>query len=371
MKKKKKSCLYNNQGNVCKPIKKEVTSEKCDFNMCKKPCDLNIDKKCECNVKSCIPDTDIMPIESCKPTNCKKKIKEYVCPCECDLDIKCEDKCFDLSKRADELFEKAKKYEKKAMCNFEEARKLEDRAKLLSNKACNLLQSAKKADQSSQNANCSAQELMNEAQRLCCKAKELFNEAHCIENEAKEICENARNSYEKAENYKEQAKYLYNQALKCDEKALKCYKSVGEKIKEFEDKSKKCETLINKCNDKLNYMDKCNTDYHMDKCNTNCKIDKCGTDYNMDYDNCYSSCEEKIINLAPEKNCGCQNQCNYSYIDPMYDMTPMQYMGNMPYQYLNMNTPYIMVYDDMEVEDMNDMWNNYYMYMQKIIKSMD
>lgn len=81
------------------------------------------------------------------------------------------------------------------------------------------------------------------------------------------------------------------------------------------------------------------------------------------------SCNENNCDYE-EKDCGCQNQKNYSYIDPMYDMTPMQYMGNMPYQCLNMQTPYIMVYED-DVEDINDMWNNYYMYMQKIIKSMD
>ena len=78
-----------------------------------------------------------------------------------------------------------------------------------------------------------------------------------------------------------------------------------------------------------------------------------------------------------EKSCGCmeksynymdQNECKYSYIDPIFDMTPMQYMGNMPSKYMTMDTPYIMTYED--VDNINDMWNNYYMYIQKMIKSM-
>ena len=53
----------------------------------------------------------------------------------------------------------------------------------------------------------------------------------------------------------------------------------------------------------------------------------------------------------------------------MYDMTPMQYMGNMSTQYMTMETPYIMPCD--EIQNINDMWNNYYMYIQKMIKSMN
>ena len=52
----------------------------------------------------------------------------------------------------------------------------------------------------------------------------------------------------------------------------------------------------------------------------------------------------------------------------MYDMTPMQYMGNMSNQYMTMDTPYITTSDDLD--NMNDMWNNYYMYIQKMIQSM-
>ena len=50
-------------------------------------------------------------------------------------------------------------------------------------------------------------------------------------------------------------------------------------------------------------------------------------------------------------------------------MTPMQYMGNMSNQYMTMETPYIMPFDD--GDSMNDMWNNYYMYIQKMIQSMN
>ena len=101
MKKKKKSCSFNNQGNACNK----------DMNYCTKKeeapeykCTCNV-KPCECDVKSCIPDKTITPIESCKPTKCKPKIKEYPCPCDQECEIKCEDKCTDLAKKAEELFD--------------------------------------------------------------------------------------------------------------------------------------------------------------------------------------------------------------------------------------------------------------------------
>lgn len=389
MKKKKKSCSCNKQNNMYNKNvnytkKQDVCEHKstCNINPCEtNPCECNT-KKTECCVKSCIPDKTITPIECCKPTKCKTKIKEYPCPCEEECEIKCEDKCVDLSKRAEELFEKAMKYEKMAMCAFKEARQYEENARCLSQKSCNLLQSAKAADKGSKDANCSAQELIKKAEELCNKAKCLYKEASLVEKEAEENCQNAKCAYEKAENCNEQAKYLYNQALKYEEKALKCYKSAQEKIKEYGGKSKKCEELINKCNMKLNnYMegeyDKCECKpmkkempsceckpikKHMTSCD-DYKYEDCKGDYS--YESCkYDDyCEEEIIQLVPEKKCGC------TYINPMYDMTPMQYMGNMSTQYMTMETPYIMPCD--EIQNINDMWNNYYMYIQKMIKSMN
>ena len=176
----------------------------------------------------------------------------------------------------------------------------------------------------------------------------------------------------------------YNQALKYDEKALECYKTAGDKIKEYENKSKKCEDLINKCNSKLNNcMTSCVQPEQTKKscgCNIYDKkqVNNCGCTSKAETYGC-QSCEEEIIQVAPEQqqntiqsnNCGCmcETEYEYSYVNPMYDMTPMQYMGNMSNQYMTMETPYIMPFDD--GDSMNDMWNNYYMYIQKMIQSMN
>lgn len=409
MRKKKKSCGCNTQNNSCNTKnmnyctkKEDVYQDKCscvkpsDKCGCTKPMDkykYNYTKptdKCSCtkpvteyNPKSCIPNTNINSIDSCKPTKCKPKIKEYTCPCE-DCEITCEDKCTDLAQRAEELFNKAMKYEEKAKCALKEAKELEQNAKCLSQKSCNLMQNAKEADKGSKNATCSAQELMNKAEELCCKAKCLYKEAKELEQEAAENCQNAKCAYEKAENYNAQAKYLYNQTLKYEQKTLECYKDAEEKIKEMGSKSKKCEDLINKCNSKLNNcMTSCVQPEQTKKscgCNIYDKkqVNNCGCSSKAETYGC-QSCEEEIIQVAPEQqqntiqsnNCGCmcETEYEYSYVNPMYDMTPMQYMGNMSNQYMTMETPYIMPFDD--GDSMNDMWNNYYMYIQKMIQSMN
>lgn len=407
MRKKKKSCGCNTQNNSCNTKnmnyctkKEDVYQDKCscvkpsDKCGCTKPMDkYNYTKptdKCSCtkpvteyNPKSCIPNTNINSIDSCKPTKCKPKIKEYTCPCE-DCEITCEDKCADLAQRAEELFNKAMKYEEKAKCALKEAKELEQNAKCLSQKSCNLMQNAKEADKGSKNATCSAQELMNKAEELCCKAKCLYKEAKELEQEAAENCQNAKCAYEKAENYNAQAKYLYNQTLKYEQKTLECYKDAEEKIKEMGSKPKKCEDLINKCNSKLNNcMTSCVQPEQTKKscgCNIYDKkpVNNCGCTSKAETYGC-QSCEEEIIQVAPEQqqnttqsnNCGCmcETEYEYSYVNPMYDMTPMQYMGNMSNQYMTMETPYIMPFDD--GDSMNDMWNNYYMYIQKMIQSMN
>ena len=152
MRKKKKSCGCNTQNNSCNTKnmnyctkKEDVYQDKCscvkpsDKCGCTKPMDkYNYTKptdKCSCtkpvteyNPKSCIPNTNINSIDSCKPTKCKPKIKEYTCPCE-DCEITCEDKCADLAQRAEELFNKAMKYEEKAKCALKEAKELEQKIK--------------------------------------------------------------------------------------------------------------------------------------------------------------------------------------------------------------------------------------------------
>ena len=85
MRKKKKSCGCNNQGNVCSsknmnycPKKEDAYEDK--YN-CTKP-------TTEYTPKSCIPDKSVNAIDSCKPTKCKPKIKEYTCPCEeCEIKV--------------------------------------------------------------------------------------------------------------------------------------------------------------------------------------------------------------------------------------------------------------------------------------------
>lgn len=380
MRKKKKSCGCNNQMNMCNGKNMNYCTKK--ENTCEDKCVSNT-KPIQCNPKSCIPDKPIKVIDSCKPAKCKPKIKEYTCPYE-DCEIKCEDKCSDLAKKAEELFNKALKYEKKAECALQEAKQLEENAKNLSQKSCNLMQNAKDVDNQAKNATCSAQELMNKAEELCSKAKCLYKEAKELEQEAAQNCQDAKCAYEKAQNYNEQAKYLFNQTLKYEQKTLECYKDAEEKIKEIGGKSKKCQELIKKCNSKLNNsMDSCIEEKPKKSCGCNMcdkpekdscefvsKNDSCGCEsYKYNNYGC-NDCEEDIIQLKPENscNCICENNCQYSYINPMYDMMPMQYMGGMSSEYITMETPYISTCDTSD--NINDMWNNYYMYIQKMIQSM-
>ena len=62
------------------------------------------------------------PVNQCKSINpCKKQVKKYVdCSCD-DYEITCVDKCANLAKQAEELFEKACKFERKAADAFEQA----------------------------------------------------------------------------------------------------------------------------------------------------------------------------------------------------------------------------------------------------------
>lgn len=360
-KKKKQSCSCTPQNEACKPFDDNVKSSK-NCEICKP-----YDTEMECE-----------PISSCKPCHTDKKpIASYVeCPCG-DYEITCVDKCVELAKKAEELFDKACKYEVDATQTFNQAKECEKSAKLLSQKACNLLQSANKSEVQAKNDECKAKELMERAQELYEKAKALKKEAECIEKDAKENCERAKCLYEKAETYNEKAKCLYNQALKYDEKALECYKTAGDKIKEYESKSKKCEDMLYKCGSKL------------ENCEKNCvsvepvqpKVEKmtlaptassCGC--NKPLKNTCESVVEKaykyndeIIYIDMEDNdYPCANSCS-TYVSPMYNMTPMQCMGNLTNKYPLLDNCNMSPYTSQN----NEMWMNYYMYMNQMMQNMN
>ncbi|MCI6456222.1 MAG: hypothetical protein SPI06_04280 [Terrisporobacter sp.] len=354
-KKKKQSCSCTPQYEACKPVETVKTTKKCE--VCK-PCETVV----ECT-----------PISSCKPCITEKKpMESYVeCPCG-NYEITCVDKCVELAKKAEELFDKACKYEADATQTFNQAKECEKSAKLLSQKACNLLQNANKLENQSRNDEFKAKELMQRAQELCEKAKALNKEAECIEKDAKSNCEKAKSLYEKAETYNEKAKCLYNQALKYDEKALECYKTAGDKIKEYEKKSKKCEEMIDKCG------------YKLQNCENNCAYNQ-PVQSKMDMEMpstpscgcakpCKNTCDtvvEKTCNCNDEiiyvdmDNCSCNNQCS-TYVSPMYNMAPMQCMGNFTNKYPSLDNSNMSCYDN----QYDEMWMNYYMYMQQMMQQM-
>ncbi|WP_455538282.1 hypothetical protein [Terrisporobacter sp.] len=359
-KKKKQSCSCTSQYETCKPCEPvKATTKKCE------------------DYDPCETITEYSPISSCKPCSTEKNLMaSYVdCPSG-DYEITCVDKCVELAKKAEELFDKACKYEANATNAFNQAKECEKSAKLLSQKACNLLQNANKFENQAKDDECRAKELMQKAKDLFEKARALNKEAESIENDAKSSCERAKALYEKAETYNEKAKCLYNQALKYDEKALECYKTAGDKIKEYENKSKKCEDMIDKCGSKLK------------NCENNCVSNKYEKDKMMDMyipiasnkhsSGCMSSyknpcesvvdktykCDDEIIYIDMD-NCTCNNQCS-SYVSPMYNMAPMQCMGNFSNKYPSLDNCDMNNYD----YEYDDMWMNYYMYMQKMMQQM-
>lgn len=397
MKKKKKqscSCTPKCETECYKPVKKSNTCEPCNENKVKyvktthcKPCHENKMEATCC--KPCYEkEVECEPISCCKPSPCSKKAisPSYVeCPCG-DYEITCVDKCVELAKKAEELFDKACKYETDATQTFNQAKECEKSAKLLSQKACNLLKNANKYENQSKEDECKAKELMERAKELCEKAKALAKEAECIEKEAKSNCEKAKCLYEKADTYNEKAKCLYNQALKYDEKALECYKTAGEKIKQYENKSKKCQDMINKCNNKLEVCENnCvqgDYDYQnmnmkpcmemkpcmkpsmkpMDMPSCGCKKNKCQQVSNYDYiveKSC--NCDDEVIYIDMDNNCS-------TYVSPIYDMAPMQCMGNFmdKYPMLDNSNMYTCAND----YESDDTWMNYYMYMQQMMNQM-
>ncbi len=330
------------------------------------------------------------PINQCKPINtCKKQVKQYVdCGCD-DYEVTCVDKCADLAKRAEELFEKACKCESRAAEAFEQAQRLEKSSKVLSAKAQNLLCTAQNNENQARANECKAQELLDKARDLREQAKCLYKEGQQVQGQAQEDCEQAKCLYEQAQNLNDKARDLFNQAAKFDEKALQCYKTAGEKVKEYEMKSKVCEEMIGKCNNKLSKceqkpitcepkpvcikpINKCKPVYDcscnqpkQNVCQTTCnpcnqmpttKFNQCSDEiiYVEDTDLCNNVC-----NSAPKA----PKMCDSTYVSPMYDMCPMQYMNGFSQQYPTMDMPYMNAYVD-QYQDMNDMWINYYNMVQ-------
>ena len=199
-------------------------------------------------------------------------------------------------------------------------------------------------------------------------------------------------------------------------------------MKEYEMKSKKCEDMISKCGTALDkcsnkvtckkeipceYVkptDMCNTtkpsstckyeeyDYSCNppkkkSCGCNkpvsknpCKMNTCNQDYENKMDSCYSDnkyqmnpCYEmdnykmnpckksvKSEDIVYIEDCDlCKGNLCSTYVSPMYDMTPMQCTGGMSSKYPSLDKPYMNAYMD-QYQDINDMWMNYYMYMQNM-----
>ncbi|WP_373598126.1 hypothetical protein [Paraclostridium bifermentans] len=386
-------------------------------------------KKDECKVKESYCEPCKKP--ACNKSESYKMPEATCCPkgpCD-DCEIKFEDTCVKLAKEAEKLFKKALDCECLAVESYEEAKECDKKAKALEAKAKKLAKESIDNECEAEKLKKQANDLLCKSEDLCQKAKCLYKEAEKAGDEAEKYCEKAKCLYEKAQNENEQAKCLYSQAMKCDEKAMNCYKVAGEKIKEYEEKSKKCENMMKKCQDKINDcydMDDCKkmkkscyVDLGLDEpCKS--KPSKCSNKH--DKMNCYDnyescnkkmkpSCECEVKYVCPtynkpkkemKKKCSCDYDYSYCdmddycskydydkkedycdlddillikeeetglYINPIYNMEPMQYMGDFACKYPSMEEPYMNM-DEMGMEEMQDMWMNYYMYMQNMMKNM-
>ncbi|OSB10586.1 hypothetical protein [Paraclostridium bifermentans] len=394
---KKKKCYNSCSANIgCNP-KKEKESY-CE--PCKKP----VYKKCE-------------PVKKLEPTCCPPG------PCD-DCEIKFDDTCVKLAQEAERLFKKALDCECLAVESYEEAKEFDKKAKALEAKAKKLAKESMDNETEAEKLRKQANQLLCKSEDLCARAKCLYKEAEQAGDEAEQYCEKAKCLYEKSQNVNEQAKCLYSQAMKCDEKAMKCYKVAGEKIKEYEGKSKKCEDMMKKCQEKIAgcyemedckpkkscYVDlgieePCKEKKSCKPCKPihTCKEEKSCKPINTCKEEKPScTCEPKYVSptyCKPKKEvkqpCGCEfnfcnghnnNQnddeyCNLDdimlikeeetglYINPIYNMEPMQYMGEFANKYPSMDEPY-MYMENMGMEEMQDMWMNYYMYMQNMMNNM-
>lgn len=376
---KKKKCYNSCSAHIGCNQKKEKESY-CE--PCKKP----VYKKCE-------------PVNKLEPSCCPPG------PCA-DCEIKFDDTCAKLAQEAERLFKKALDCECLAVESYEEAKGFDKKAKDLEARAKRLAKESMENETEAERLRKQANQLLCKSEDLCAKAKCLYKEAEQAGNEAEHYCEKAKGLYERAQNENEQAKCLYSQAMQCDEKAMKCYKVAGEKIKEYEDKSKKCENMMKKCQDKIAGC------YDMEDCKPNkksCYVDLGIEEPCKEKKSCKSckpckeektmcTCEPKYVHptyCKPKKqmkaSCGCEHElwnshhneeyCNLDdimlikeeetglYINPIYNMEPMQYMGEFANKYPSMEEPY-MYMENMGMEEMQDMWMNYYMYMQNMMQSM-
>lgn len=371
-KKKKQSYSCAPQYDACNPCEEKI-------NTCKPVKQTKISNACSCNTNNV----------------CKKPVKKYVEDICGDYEITCVDKCVNLAKKAEELFDKACECDAQAVETYNQAKECEKSAKLLEQKANNLLQNACCTEKESKEAECKAKQLLEKADELSAKAKCLYQEGKQIQKEAEANCESAKCLYEKAQCLNEKAKELYSQAMKCDEKALECYKNAGEKMKEYEIKSKKCEDMISKCgnaldkcSNKVNYKKETPCEYvkSVDICNTtkpssickyeeydyscnppkkkSCISNKAVTNNTCKMNTCNTYDESEDIIYVEDYDICKGNLCS-TYVSPMYDMTPMQCVGGISSKYPSLDKPYMNVYID-QYQDMNDMWMNYYMYMQNM-----
>lgn len=268
---------------------------------------------------------------------CNKQIKKYI---ECDdYEISCSDKCLDLAKKSNELFEKACIYESKASDVFGQSKNLENESKVLSAKAQNLISKSKDNKEKAKLNECKAQELLDKSKELFDQAKCLYKEGQQVKSQADEDLEQSKLLYKEAQNYSDKAKDLFNQASKCGEKAIQCYKTVGEKIKKYEDNSKFCKEMIDKCNNKLNIFEK-----NQINCEENPiyikPISKCKPTYKNSYSNEIIYVEDTdICNNVSDMDNKLSQLCDLTYVD--------------------------------KYQEFNDMWMNYYNMVEDMtIKNM-
>ena len=366
----------------------------------KKKCYNSCSANLGCNQKkeNCCEPCKKTAYKKCEPS---KKIELNCCPpgpCD-DCEIKFDDTCVKLAQEAERLFKKALDCECLAVESYEEAKEFDKKAKSLEAKAKRLAKESMENETQSEKLRKQANQLLCKSEDLCERAKCLYKEAEQAGDEAEHYCEKAKCLYEKSQDANEQAKCLYSQAMKCDEKAMNCYKVAGEKIKEYEGKSKKCEDMMKKCQEKINGC------YDMEDCKPK---KSCYVDLGIE-EPCTCKEEKPICTCKPKyvtptyckpkkdikHSCGCE--CNYDdkqnnkfnkdkyydldditlikeeetglYVNPIYNMEPMQYIGEFANKYPSMDEPYMYI-ENIGMEEMQDMWMNYYMYMQNMMDNM-
>ena len=67
-----------------------------------------------------------------------------------------------------------------------------------------------------------------------------------------------------------------------------------------------------------------------------------------------------------DNSCSFGDSCS-TYVSPMYNMSPMQCMGNFTNKYPSLDNSNISPYTTTQYDEM---WMNYYMYMQQMMQQM-